>query len=385
MRLLSISLNNLRRRKGRTLFQALGLLIGIAAVVALVAVTTAMRADIEKKIDEFGTNIVIVPKANDLSLSYGGITLPNTAYGARYLNESDAARIRKIKNSENVNVIAPKLLGAVTANGRKLLMVGVRFPQELTIKKWWKLRGAEPKRPDEVVVGANAARKLQLRPGSTVGINGRRFEVASVLRPTGSSEDDIVYADLHVAQRLLGVPGKVSMIEVAAWCSSCPIELIVAQTAYVLPNGKVTAVKQAAAARKTTVDLVTTFSIGIAGAVLVVGALIVFTTMMAAVSERTREIGVFRAIGFRRSDVMNIFFFEVLVLSVFAGALGFVIGTGGAQLLAPRLAGEAIAVSWDARVAVGAVLLALIIGVTASWYPARRASQLDPVEALRSL
>ncbi len=384
MRILAIALNNLRRRKGRTLFQALGLLIGIAAVVTLVAVTTAMRADLEKKIDEFGSNLVIVPKANDLSLSYGGITLPNTA-GAKYLREKDAALIRTIPDGESINVVAPKLLAPVEADARRLLMVGVLFPEELRAKKWWRLRGTKPTAPDQVIVGANAGSKLGVRPGSPIEVNGEKFQVAALLRPTGSSEDDLIFADLHRTQNLLGVPGKVSMIEVSAWCSSCPIERIVAQTAYVLPSAKVTAVKQAAAARKTTVDLVTKFSLGIAGAVLAVGALIVFTTMMASVSERTREIGVFRAIGFRKRHVMKIFFFEILLLSLLAGAAGFVVGTGGAQLLAPRLAGAAVSVRWDPLVAAGAIVLALVIGFGASWYPARRASQLDPVEALRSL
>lgn len=385
MRLLSISLNNLTRRKGRTLFQALGLLIGIAAVVTLIAVTTAMRADLEKKIDEFGTNMIIVPKANDLTLSYGGITLPNTGYGAKYLDEEDAAKIRTIKDAASINIVAPKLLGVVNSGGRKLLMVGVRFKDELAVKKWWKLRGAKPKKPDEVIVGANAASKLGVRPGEDLSLSDKPFRVAAVLRSTGSSEDDLIFADLGGSQKLLGVPGKVSMIEVAAWCSSCPIERLVAQSAYVLPNAKITAVKQAAAARKTTVDLVTKFSIGIAAAVLAVGALIVFTTMMASVSERTREIGVFRAIGFRQSHVLKMFVFEIFALSLISGMLGFVIGTGGAQALAPRLAGAPVKIAWDPRVAAMAVALALVIGLAASFYPARRASRLDPVEALRSL
>lgn len=385
MRLLSIALANLRRRKGRTLFQVLGLLVGIAAAVALVAVTTAMRADLERKIDEFGSNIVIVPKANDLALSYGGITLPNTSSEARYLHERDAQRLRTIKDADSLNVIAPKLLGAVEVGGRRLLAVGVRFPEELRMKRWWRPRGRDPRAPNEVLLGADAASKLRARLGSNLLVDGRRLVVAAVLAPTGSSEDDLLFMDLRAAQRMFALPGRVSMIEVAAWCSSCPIERIVAQAAYVLPNAKVTAVKQAAAARKTTVDLVTNFSIGIAAAILGVGALVVFTTMMAAVSERTREIGVFRAIGFRSSHVLKVFFFEVLVLSLLAGALGFLIGTAGAQLLAPRLAGTSLMIPWDARIAGGAVLLALIIGLTASWYPARRASRLDPVDSLRSL
>ncbi|RJQ54965.1 MAG: FtsX-like permease family protein [Actinobacteria bacterium] len=385
MRLISISLSNLKRRKGRTVFQILGLLVAVAAVVALFGVTTAMRADLEKKIDEFGTNIVVVPKANDLSLSYGGVTLPNPEAKSRYLSEADAKAIRTIKDKESINIVAPKLLGAVRAGKGNVLLVGARLGDELRIKKWWKLRGRAPASADEVIAGANAAAKLGLAPGDSLSLKGRTFRVAAVLRPTGSSEDDLVFADLKKTQSLLGFPGKVSMIEVAAWCTSCPIERIVAQTSYKLPNAKVTAVKQAAAARKTTVDLVTKFSLGIAAAVLAVGALIVFTTTMASVSERTREIGVLRAIGYRQLHIMRVFFFEMILLSVVAGAIGFVAGTAGASLLAPRLAGSAVAVPWDPLVAVAAVLVSYVLGVTASWYPARRASRLDPVEALRSL
>jgi putative ABC transport system permease protein len=112
MRLIDVTLRNLRRRKGRKLLLVLGLTIGVATVVALMAITTTMQADVSNKLDEYGANILIVPKANDLSLSYGGVTVASAAYDVGELTLSDLDRIETIKNARNISVVAPKLLGA---------------------------------------------------------------------------------------------------------------------------------------------------------------------------------------------------------------------------------------------------------------------------------
>jgi len=385
MKLRTISFNNLKRRKGKTVFLTIGLLIGITTVVTLLSITKAMKADIQNKIDEFGANMVVVPKSDDLALSYGGITVSSASYDVRELNEKDAAKIRTIRNRENINVVAPKLLGATEVEGNQVLLVGVRFPEELKLKKWWTIKGAKPMSSADVLLGSQAARKLGKNVGDPLSLGGREFRVVGILKETGSQEDSLIYADLEQTQSILNKPGKISMIEVSAWCTTCPIEKIVAQTRRVLPHAKVTALKFAVEARKNTVNMFSNFSLALSAVVLLIGSLIVLTTMMSSVNERTREIGIFRAIGFRRSHIMRIILLEAFIISLTSGILGYLLGIGGARLLAPHVAAIEVTVAWDPQLALGAVGLSILIGLAASFYPARRASVLDPVEALRSI
>jgi putative ABC transport system permease protein len=123
-----------------------------------------------------------------------------------------------------------------------------------------------------------------------------------------------------------------------------------------------------------------------AGVVVFIGALIVFVTMMGSVNERTTEIGVFRAIGFRKSHIMRIILLEAALVSLLAGVLGYLAGMGGARLALPFMAESSKALLvWDVWVAVGSVGLSITLGLLASLYPALHASRMDPTEALRAL
>jgi putative ABC transport system permease protein len=383
MRLSSISVNNLRRRKGKMAFLTIGLLIGIATMVTMFSITEAMKADTERKLDQYGANIVITPKANDLALVYGGIAVSGVSYDVKELNEEDAEKIRTIPNAENISTLAPKLLGASTIDGQQFLLVGVDFKQEMLLKKWWEIEGQEPKISSDIVLGYLAAEKLNKWAGDTIEINGQQFKVAGTIQETGSQEDALVYADLGAVQELLGKPGKLSMIEVSALCSTCPIEDIVMQIGEKLPGAKVSALKQAVKAREQTVEQLGNFSLAISVVVLLVAALIVLTTMMSSVNERTREIGIFRAVGFRKIHVMIIILTEALLVSSFGGLLGWLIGTLASGAVAPHLAQLTIGVQWNPLLGGIAVALAIVVGVGSTIYPAVRASNLDPAEALR--
>ncbi len=385
MRLYSISLNNLRRRKSKTLFLSLGLSLGIAAVVALLSITTAMQADIDKKLDEFGANIVVVPRSDNLALSYGGITVSDISYSGKELEETDVNKIRTIKRKDNINIVAPKLLGTTNIENKKALLVGVNFGQELRLKKWWKLNGKSPKHENQVVLGNEAAKRLGKKAGDRIEIGGREFIISAVLEETGSQDDSLVFCDLEQAQALLNRPDKISLIEIAAWCYDCPIEEIVRQTSSKLPNAKVSAVKQAVESKMNTLNVLSKSFMALSAVVLLIGGLVVLITMMSSVNERTREIGIFRAIGFRRSHIMRIIISEAVLVSLVSGALGFLLGTIGAKVLLPQMVKLETGIGFSPQLAVLAFSLSLITGVVASLYPAWRASRLDPAQALRSL
>ncbi len=386
MQLHTISINNLKRRKAKMAFLTIGLSVGIATIVTLVTLTRSLSGDIERKMDEFGANILITPQSNSLSMNYGGITLGGVTFDQREIRESDLAQITAIRNGKNVSTVSPKVLGGVKVGSRDLLLVGVNFASELKMKQWWQIFGDTPKGDHELLLGSDAAKALSLENGDAVVIRGESFKVAGILAQTGSQDDSLLLAPLKTVQLLLGKVGKISLVEVAALCSGCPIGDMVTQIAEKLPETKVSAIQQVVEGRLKALDQFKRFSYAMGSVVIFIGSLIVFVTMMGSVNERTTEIGVFRAIGFRRSHIMRIILFEAFLVSTLAGFLGYAAGMGGAKLALPFMAeGKNAVLLWDSTVALGSLGLALLLGLLASIYPALHAAKMDPTEALRAL
>jgi putative ABC transport system permease protein len=210
--------------------------------------------------------------------------------------------------------------------------------------------------------------------------------VSGILEETGSQDDFLIFGNLALVQEAMKKPGALSLIEISAYCNTCPIEDIVQQISEKMPHAKVTAIKQTLQAKMEALDHFKKFSIGISIIVLLIGSLIVFTNMMAAVNERKREIGIFRAIGFRKSHVVRIIFLEALIVGFMAGVIGYVFGLGISQFLGPALTGiKAGRITIDPLLAIGAIFLSTLMGILSSAYPAIRASKMDPTAALRSL
>jgi len=385
MQLTDIALNSLRRRKGRMIFLVLGLAIGVATVVALMAITDTMQTDIAVKMDEYGANILIVPKASDLSLSYGGVTVASAAYDVGELSLTDLDSIQTIHDARNISVVAPKLLGAITVGERPVLVAGVRFPDELRLKQWWQLDGAEPAGTYDALAGVRLAQALDLHPGATLKLNGQSFRVVGILAENATQDDDILFIDLAAAQQVMNRSDGISLVEVAALCIACPVEEMVEQISEVLPQARVTALRQAVTLRMETVGQLGRFALAVAAVVTAIGGMVVLTTMLSSVSERRQEIGLFRAMGFRQQHVMRIILSEAALVSLAGGALGWLAGMGAAVLLTPHLANVTLPVQWNPWWAFSAAGGALVVGLAASVYPAMYAARLDPTIALRSL
>ena len=386
MRLKDISFSNLRRRKGKVFFLILGLTIGITTVVALISITRMMNEDISNKLDEFGANIVIIPRSDDLALSYGGISIGGVSVDAQNLQDSDVPKIRRIEVQESIATVSPKLIGVMEIEGKRVPLMGVRFSEEVRLKKWWKIHGQAPKNGEEVLLGNEAAVKLFKSTGDTLAVNGKQVRVTGILEETGSQDDFLIFGDLSLVQEAMKKPGALSLIEISAYCNTCPIEDIVQQISEKLPHAKVTAIKQTLQTKMEALDHFKKFSIGISIIVLLIGSLIVFTNMMASVNERKREIGIFRAIGFRKSHVVRIIFIEALIVGGIAGVIGYVFGLGISQFLGPALTGiKTGRILIDPFLAGGAIFLSALLGILSSAYPAIQASKMDPTAALRSL
>ncbi len=386
MRRIDVALRNLRRRKGRAALLVLGLALGTGTVVALMAITATMQHDIGLKLDQYGANVLVVPRSSNLALSYGGLTVAATAYDVSELSNADVERIWAIKNAASLNAVAPKLLGAARLREQTVLLAGVLFDQELKLKPWWTVeQGRMPAAPGEALAGSRLAEATGLSVGSSAEVLGETVRVVGILADNGSQDDDILFVDLAVAQRLLERPRAVSLVEVAALCNACPIEQIVEEIGQAVPQAQVTALRQAVTLRMETVRQLERFALAVSLVVVVIGGLVVLTTMLGAITERRQEIGLFRALGFRRQHVFQVVLSEVALISLVGGFLGWLLGMAAATGLTPRIAGVTAPVSWDPVLALVGIGGALVLGLGAGLYPALQATRLDPTIALRSL
>lgn len=385
MQLRDIAWRSLKRRRARFAFMLAALALGSGTVVALTALSGAMQREIGDELDRFGANIVVTPKTRTVDVGYGGLAVAGLNIDAQSLSTKDAQLIRTIRHSRNVSAVAPKLLGTSLVNQSPALVIGTVFAQERGIKSWWTMTGRFAENANEALVGSELARELKLATGSPVTLADRALTVAGVLAATGSVDDQALFADLALVQEVLKRPGAVSVIDVSALCRGCPIDDIVSQIAAVLPHARVAPIAQAVATRERSVREFTRFSYAVSVIVLFVGLMVVLTTMMGAVTERTQEIGVLRAIGFRQRQVAAVFFMESAAINVAGGFVGWVAGTAAAAGLGPMLTSLSHPIEPSATLAAVAMGIAVLVGATGSAYPALRAARMEPSRALRHL
>jgi len=385
MTLRTIALCNLKRRKAKAAFVLVGLLVGISSVVAFVSLVDALTMDINHKLEKYGANILVLPKMENLSLTYGGLSLGGFSFDMQEIRQKDLQKIETIENAGNVAAVGPMVLGPLQIRGRNVLLAGVDFEVSSYLRPWWNVQGELPM-GQGVLAGSEAARILGIRQGDRFGINDRELLVTGILEPTGSQDDQILFASLTLAQSILGKEGRISMAEVAALCAGCPIEEMVRQISGVLPGAKVMAIKQVVEGRMETLSHLRKVVYGLSGLVMAVGALVVLVTMMGSVRERTSEFGIFRAIGYKKSQMMQIVLFEASIISVLAGVLGYILGLGGTRLAIPFFTeSHHVPLHFDPMLAGGVLALALVLGLVSSTYPALQAARMDPNEALRAL
>ncbi|MBS3969226.1 MAG: ABC transporter permease [Clostridia bacterium] len=384
MRVDTIALKNLKRRPIKALFMLLGIILAVGTIVTLYTSTATLNVELADRFDEIGANIMVIPDSKDMNLSYGGVRVSG-AQGKQFLANDDIISINTIPNSNNIATVAPKLLTSLTIQGEKAVVMGVDFPQELALKPWWTMEGERPKGVQDVLLGSDAAIILGIKPGDVIEIEGEIFNAAAVLHPQGSEEDGLIFMQLLAVQRLADLEDSLSLIEVAAYCTTCPIEEIVMDINNALPHAKATALGEAVKARAEVVDRFNKFSAAVAFVVFSIGSLLILVTVISSVKERTKEIGIFRAIGFRQRSIIEIFLTEALILGMFGGILGYIAGNLAARALISSAAGLDVAIGWDFFIGGITIVMALVLSLLSSAYPAVKAARLDPAEALRHI
>ena len=390
MNLSNISLKSLFRQKGKKIFLIIAMVISLTTVLTLYSYVESQRLDIETQFDEFGANIVITPKSDSLVLSYGGVNISGIVTSLEEIEYSDISEINNIENNKNIRAISPKLIGAgeVSFNGitNTALLVGIELEEEKKIKSWWNLNGTFPEGDHEVLIGAAASEIMKLSIGDTFEIKGTELKVSSILASTGSQDDNAIMAPIGTVQKILGKPGKISLVEVSALCIDCPIDELVAQISAIMPNSDVKAIRQVMEQKMLVVEQIKKVSITIGSMLVVLCGLLIFSNVTGSISDRKSEIGIFRAIGFTKSNIMQIILTESFLISLTSGIIGIVLTYLTVNLFLPSLVDINTA---NFRVNIwfaltGAVSI-MMLGLGASWWPAISASNIDPVKTINSL
>jgi putative ABC transport system permease protein len=264
----------------------------------------------------------------------------------------------------------------------------VQWEDELLLKGYWEVDGSfpEPDSQDAALAGATAARKLGLTPGQMLEVGGRSLRLSGVLKATGSDDDTVVFVPLSLAQDLAGKAGRASFLEVAALCSGCPIEDIVTQLQAALPDTEVRALAQVAESRMYAVHFAQNLAFSVSLVILATACAMLVMSMLSAVAERRREIGIMRAVGFSRTKVFTVFAAEAVGLGFVAGVLAYVLG----QLLTVYVLrqlhlAEDVPLAFHGLPCMALVLLAVLTAAAAAAFPAWKASLVEPAEALVSL
>ena len=398
--LLRVAVESIRANTMRTLLTMLGIVIGVAAVIVMVAIGNGARRQIEASIDRLGTNVImIMPTPSTRGGSSQG------ADGFSRLTVDDAEKIAR--EATLVSAVSPVVVTQAQVIGGegdwRTRVYGVS-PAYFTIRDWPMSSGqhfadAEVRSGRKVaLLGATVAKTLF--PGSDpVGVRVRighvPFTVVGVLQAKGQNagggdEDDIVFIPYTTAQtRLRGDVDIGHMVASAFSASQFPAaqEEIAAilRESHDLDAGMEddfflrdqTQITQAVTSTTRTMSALLA---AIASISLLVGGIGIMNIMLVSVTERTREIGIRMAIGARGRDVLNQFLVESIALSVMGGLIGLAVGHVGAALLG-RVTG------WTVATPLSAVFIAVgfsaAVGVFFGFYPARKAAALNPIEALR--
>jgi putative ABC transport system permease protein len=382
MHSMTLVFKNLSRRKGRSVLNSIGLILAIAVIVATFTISKAMQTQIGEEVEKYGPNIVVKPQTQSVTIPYGDVTV-----GRSTMQENLIDRISNIPNAKNIRVASPKLFGQARVGEETVLLVGLLPEREQYLKVWWEIEGRVPRDGEnEALLGFDVMKTLGLSLGSTVTINDTPFTVVASLGETGSNDDYLVFVQLATAQRVLEQLGEVSLVDIGALCSDCPVEEIARQIMEIVPGVKAIPVKQAVETRMKAVEQATSFSLMLGSVVLVTGCAAVMNTMINAVHQRKREIGVFMSLGADDIFVCKIFLYEALILGIAGGLLGSAMGVIFSVLLGPHMLSTAIRIE-DIPVFIVPLSIAgaAVACLVSSLYPTWRATKIDPVSALKAI
>jgi putative ABC transport system permease protein len=257
--------------------------------------------------------------------------------------------------------------------------------EERTIKTWWRVHEGEYLQVgDQALVGAQTSRLLGLNLGDKITLNEKDVIVSGILEETGSSDDYQIFVPIHTLQMAFGKEGVISSVDIRALCNACPVEIIANSINQNITGVRALAVKQVAETEMGMMDKMNKFMLALAGITLVIGAFGVVNTMMTSVHERIKDIGIMRAVGASRRQIIKAFIYEAVIIGIVGGAIGYFAGTLVAYGVGPFVF-EGTSITVIPQYLPLSLLLAIFVAVISTAYPAYRATTIKVADSFRSL
>jgi len=383
---LNLAVRSILHRKKRSWLTIIGVLIGIMAVVALISLGQSMQRAVNKQFAEFGYNVITV--------------MPGTLRGGFHGDfsaaiELDTTALKKIAGVEQVGTLRYKSAYIQTKKLEGFLPVMGLSPGMSRIMLFEVDSGRllQPDEPAGALLGPAVAKDLELQVGDTLKIEDHPFKIVGILKKGGNPRNDEgIFIPLAAMETLTGEEGKVSLALVRV-ARGYDVDKVADEIKKVLTQqrGKedftVQTVEQIRKVVNQAIGILQAFLGGIAGISLLVGGIGVMNTMYTAVLERTREIGVLKAVGAKESHIMWLFLIESGFMGLVGGAIGTLLGVGMdilAVVIAKRfIEADVLEFGVSAGLIIGALAFSFIVGALSGLLPARSAAKLKPVEALR--
>jgi putative ABC transport system permease protein len=403
MKLRTIVWREIFERKNQLATSFIAILLGVSVMVAIKNITFYSEKAVARELDALGANILILPKSASVQ-DYYSSDIQEDVFPEEYVTRLAESDLQGLDN------ISPKLSIPAELGGKRFTLTGILPRIEFQAKAAWQGAGvfARPqgcggvdllnmKAPeetlvrkrviddlgqDEMLVGADVAASLRTKPGDKLKVLGKDFSVIAVLPQTGTVDDSRVFTHLHTVQQLAGKGSVLHAIEVVGCCNQISAGLV-QKINQLLPDAKVVTISQVVDTQIKTNRMMSRLSLLFLAIIAVVGGASIANYMYANVFERRREIGTLMALGAGSSVVLRIFLLKALLFGLAGGIGGYVLGTILAVALGPRIAGVGVLpMLWLMPLAIG---FAVVVSLVASYFPARRASRLDPCTALQEI
>ena len=397
MKLYQVVLKDILRRKKRVLYATIGVIVATMTVVGVVTIALAGQARIYAQLEKYGANLSVVPATKSLDTGLGDLTLGTVTVGDNYISADKLPQIRQIADDlirqyrgvttpGDISTIAPQLLVQSQIKGTSVILAGIQPQEELTIKSWWQVsRGVFISNSSEAVVGSAAADLLKINVGDTIPLNQTNsVTVSGILDETGSGDDYRIFVPLPLLQQAFNKPGMISTIDIRALCNGCPVEIIADAINKDISGVRAVAVKQVAATEMGMLDKINKLMLALGAVTLIVGGFGVVNTLMTSVHERVKDIGIMRAVGASRGQIIKAFVYEAIIIGLIGGILGYGAGTLLAFLAGPIIF-EGTTISFMPQFIPISLALAILIAVIATLYPALHATKIRVADSFRAL
>lgn len=368
MSFLGLVIKNPFRNKTRALLAIIGIAIGIATIVALGIITDGLKSSTEETLKAGGSDFMIV-ESNVSDMIFSSI---------------DEKRLDDIKNTSGVQDAVGVLLSVYPVENNPYFPVMGIKGDKLSIGGISIIKGqgfAEGK--NEIILGKPASQKLNKTVGNTMEISGEQFKITGIFETGDFQQDNGAFMSLNKLQQLEKKDNKLTMIFVKLDKTS-NLEEVTNRIDDTYPKELMT-IKSMEDFGKVDSGLKTidTASWAISILAIVIGGIGVVNTMIMSVYERTREIGVLKAVGWKNKRILGMILGESMVITMVAGLVGIIIGLSAVQILLALGMNGIIAPVYTANTFLKAMGIALFVGIIGGLYPAYRASRLPPTEALR--